>query len=97
MLYDPSGKTAERLKREGVKFSTQDSIGDWNRADANCLFVIGEDALTAANAADLAKLERFVDTGGNVLVLAQKVSPQGLPANTILEPREWVSQAFVRF
>jgi hypothetical protein len=96
VLYDPSGKTAELLKREGVKFNTLEGIGEWNRKDANCLFVIGEDALTTANAADLAKLEPFVDAGGNVLILAQKVTPLGLPANTILEPREWVSQAFVR-
>ena len=69
MLYDPSGKTAELLKREGVKFNTQDSIHEWNRTDANAnwLFLIGEDVLTA-NAGDLAELEQFVDAGGNVLV-----------------------------
>ncbi len=99
VLYDPSGKTSELLTREGVKFEKADAI-EYHQPDLQSkpelcwqkVFVIGQDALTAANATDVGRLERFVNDGGNLLVLAQSVTPDGLPARTSLEPREWASQ-----
>lgn len=58
--------------------------------------VIAENALTEANAASTAVLADWVEAGGRVLVLRQEVSPLNLPAKTVLEPRQWASQVFVR-
>jgi len=62
-------------------------------------FVIGEGALDRTNAQQveaMAALGKFVENGGRIVVLAQSALPEGLPATTEMEPREWVSQPFVR-
>jgi hypothetical protein len=62
------------------------------------VLVIGEGALedTAAHHQQMAAMARFVEDGGRIVVLAQTVQPHGLPATTTMEPREWVSQPYVR-
>jgi hypothetical protein len=91
------GATAAALRAAGVPF---EMIQDLSLLDPrpSTLFtlIIGEGALNEARAAQMKTLGKFVEAGGRVLVLAQTVTPQGLPVRTILEPREWSSQPFVR-
>jgi len=93
-VYDPSGKTAEALGTMGVAAQKlPDLIAP---ADPKAVLIIGEGALDEAAAGRCAALSDFVARGGRVLILAQAVTPAGLPAMTHLEPREWCSQLFVR-
>ena len=93
-VYDPPGKTLAVLKQAGVTAQKLDSLA--TPTDANSLLVIGEDTLDEATAPQCAALGDFVSKGGRVLILAQTVTPGGLPAKTRLEPREWSSMPFVR-
>ena len=96
LLFDPPGDTAAVLRRAGLEFGKIDALAAMDAdAAAEALLVIGEGALDET-AADLAPLQRFVEKGGRVLVLAQNVTPRGLPTDTKLEPREWSSMPFVR-
>ena len=93
VLFDPKGKTAEVFKAAAIDFKAVSEIA----APANnAVFVIGEQALDKDNAASVAKLDEFAAGGGRVLVMAQTVSPIGLPAAARIDPREWSSMAFVR-
>lgn len=103
-LFDPSGKTSALLKGsvpiadlakiEGLTIQ-QGPVGDSTGLSLRAV-IIGEDALTEANAAEVARLEKFVEDGGRVVILAQQVTPQGLPVVTKIEPKEWSSQVFVQ-
>ena len=99
-LYDPKGKTSELLKTLGMEFGEIASLNLPARGPyrpENMLIVLGEDALTAENAGSVGgQVSELVNSGARVLILAQSVTPGGLPANTKLEPREWDSQLFVR-
>ena len=93
VLFDPKGKTADVFKAARIMFKEVKEIA----APANnAVFVIGEGALDKDNAASVAKLEEFVAAGGALLILAQTVSPVGLPAAARIDPREWSSMPFVR-
>ena len=94
-LFDPKGKTAEVLKRSDVSFTAVDKLAPQAGEPAKTLVMIGEDALSDETAGSVAALVDFVAAGGRVLILAQSVTPGGLPADTKLEPREWSSQPFV--
>ncbi|MBT3287282.1 MAG: hypothetical protein HN380_08040, partial [Victivallales bacterium] len=94
-LFDPSGQTAGVFQRGGLAFERIDALAVAATEAVGSLLVIGEGAL-AEKSADLSPLQRFVAEGGRVLVLAQNVTPRGLPADTKLEPREWSSMPFVR-
>jgi Tfp pilus assembly protein PilF len=108
VLFDPKGNTAKLLQTAGVKFETSPSVTPPAGEPSACVFIIGEGALNedaakpANNSSEsmagkqAAGLAPFVDKGGRVLVLAQSVLLQGLPVKTGLEPREWVSQPYVR-
>jgi hypothetical protein len=104
-LFEPAGSnrtataegpTARALAAAGVPYERIEALASLDaRAAALLTLVIAEGALNEQNA-DLAPLQPFVEAGGRVLVLAQTVSPQGLPADTKLEAREWSSMPFVR-
>ena len=97
MLFDPKGKTADVFKAAGLKFGLIDALSEKMDFDPQgCMVVIGEGAIDNDNAASVSKLIGYVQSGCRVLILAQTVSPMGLPAATRIEPREWSSQAFVR-
>ena len=101
LLLDPKGKTAEVLIKAGLEFTKIDSLvlnlkEKELGSQENMLVIIGEDALTADNAGSVTGLSQFITAGGRVLILAQTITPGGLPANAKLEPREWESQLFVR-
>lgn len=93
-VYDPSGKTLAALKQSGVAAQKQADLTA--PQNPQTLLIIGEGALDEATAAQCTALGEFVSKGGRLLVLAQTVTPGGLPAKTHLEPREWSSQPFVR-
>ena len=99
-LFDPKGKTAGAFKSAGIEFTSVEQVMQPVTKDSapldQQLFVIGEGAIDDKNAADVAKLSGYVAGGARVLILAQTVSPMGLPAATRIEPREWSSQTFVR-
>ncbi|MBT3374496.1 MAG: hypothetical protein HN742_36030 [Lentisphaerae bacterium] len=94
-LFDPSGQTAAVLQQGGLEFEDVGALAAAAGKSASSVLVIGEGALDEKNA-DLSPLQPFVEKGGRVLVLAQRVTPLGLPADTKLEPREWSSMPFVR-
>jgi hypothetical protein len=101
LLFEPAAsRTSSALMAAGVAF---ESVPDLSSLAArplplapSSLLIIGEGALDATHAAAVAKLDGFVAAGGRVLILAQAVTPEGLPVATKLEPREWASQTFVR-
>ncbi len=95
-LFDPAGTTARTLAQAGVKFATVAQPGAPDGQPADTVLVLGEDALDEKNAAQTGALADFVEQGGRVLVLRQTVAPANLPVVTKLEPRQWVSQVFVR-
>ena len=95
-LFDPKNSTAKSLDAAGVKYESSAKPAIPAGDASNTVLVIGEGALDENTAKEIAGLASFVDKGGRVLVLAQSVSPQGLPVKTTLEPREWVSQPYVR-
>jgi hypothetical protein len=98
-LFDPKGKTAEVFKAAGIKFTRVESLDTlemFQDPRAHMLIVVGEQALDTTNAWTFAKLNELVSHAARVLVLAQTVSPMGLPAATKIDPREWSSQTFVR-
>ena len=95
-LYDPKGTTAEALNASGAKFDKVDSLAAPDGDPAASALIIGENALDAAAAKAAACLTKFVDSGGRVVVLAQTVTIEGLPAKTALDPCEYVSQPYVR-
>jgi hypothetical protein len=96
VLFDPKGQTAAAFKAAGVEFQTASGIAAPAGDAAQFVFVIGEQALDAGNAARVAELDAFAAAGGKVLILAQSVSPNGLPAAVRIDTREWSSQTFVR-
>jgi Tfp pilus assembly protein PilF len=96
VLFDPKGNTAKSLQAASVKFETASGVTPPPGEPSACVFVIGEGALNEDAAKQAAGLTPFVEKGGRVLVLAQSVLLQGLPVKTGLEPREWVSQPYVR-
>ena len=96
MLYDPREGTAKALKSAGVVFQTVKTLAAPAGDASAWTFVIGEGALDEAGAKQSLALGKFVEAGGRVVVLAQTITPQGLPAKTMLESREWVSQPYVR-
>jgi hypothetical protein len=90
VLFDPAGKTQAVLKAGA-------QIQDLSKVEPGVhAVIIGEDALTVANASEVAKLEKYVEAGGCVVILAQQVTPQGLPVVTKIEPKERSSQVFVQ-
>jgi len=95
-LYDPKGDTAVVLKAALCEFESLKAITAPEGDPARSVVVIGEGALDKESAQDIAKLASFADAGGRILILAQKVAPQGLPARLALESREWTSQPYVR-
>ncbi len=95
IVFDPSGKTAAAIQSVCGEFQTVKSLGDVEDQPRMSILVIGEDALTETNAADVAKLDKFVSDGNYVVILAQKVTPVGLPIATSIEPKLWASQVFV--
>jgi beta-galactosidase len=94
------GLTAQALTAVGVAFESIPDLASLAARSSipapSSLLIIGEGALDESNTAAVAKLDGFVAAGGRVLLLAQRVTPEGLPAATKLEPREWASQTFVR-
>ena len=96
LLFDPGSASAAALQASGIPFTPVTKLVVPEAQAGRTLVVIGEGALDAASAAQTAKLEKFVNAGGRVLILAQTVTPGGLPVITKLEPREWVAQAFIR-
>ena len=96
LLFDPGSASAAALQASGIPFTPVTELAVPEAQAGRTLVIIGEGALDAASAAQTAKLEKFVSAGGHVLVLAQTVTPGGLPVITKLEPREWVAQAFIR-
>jgi len=95
-LFDPKGDTGKVLKKAGVSFETLRKLAAPSGNGADWTVIIGEGALDEKNAASVAGLAGFVESGGRIVILAQEVLPGGLPAKTILEAREWSSQPFVR-
>ncbi len=95
-LFDPKNTTAKSLDAAGVKYESAAKLAIPEGEPSNAILVIGEGALDENSAKETAALAPFVEKGGRVLVLAQSVTPQGLPVKTTLEPREWVSQPYVR-
>ncbi len=94
-VQDRMPDTAATLTAAGVDFERVTELTD--RADpSGTLLVIGENALTADNAASTAALTNFVATGGRVLVLRQSVAPRYLPVRATLAPQIWASQVYVR-
>ncbi len=93
-----SGKTAAALTAAGVTFERISGLSspDTRNLTPETLLILGENALTADNVALTAALAGFAEAGGRVLVLRQTVSPRNLPVKTVLEPRQWASQVFVR-
>lgn len=96
VLFDPQGTTAKLLATLGVKFEPVSSLEAPAGEPSTCLLIVGEGALDKGSAPQATALSTFVEKGGRVLVLGQSVLPQGLPVKTTLEPREWVSQPYVR-
>lgn len=96
VLFDPKGNTAKSLQAAGVKFETATSLAAPTGEASATVLIVGEGALDENTAKQMAALAPFVEHGGRVLVLAQSVLPAGLPVKTALEPREWVSQPYVR-
>ena len=96
MLFDPKGTTAKLIETLGVKFELLASLGAPTGEPSTCLLIVGEGALDKDSAPQMTAFSTFVENGGRVLVLGQSVLPQGLPVKTTLEPREWVSQPYVR-
>ena len=94
LLYDPKKTTGVALQAIGAEFRTLDDLSAPTTAQATV--IIGEGALDEGTAGAPAALQDFVSQGGRVLILAQSVTPGGLPVQTRLEPREWSSQPFVR-
>lgn len=95
-LFDPKGQTAEVLKKASVTFKPLTDLSIPESEPKGSVVIIGEGALDESNAGQVASLAKFVESGGRVLILAQSVTPGGLPVATKLEPREWSSQLFVR-
>jgi hypothetical protein len=95
-LYDPKGATAEMLKSAGAAFESVSALSAPAGEASASVLVIGEGALDEKTAKQAAGLTKFVEDGGHVVVLAQTVAPEGLPIKAGLDPREWVSQPYVR-
>lgn len=95
-LFDRTGKTADALKAASCTFEKLETLAAPKGGPGQAVVVIGEGALDAVSAKDVAGLAAFADEGGRILVLAQTVTPQGLPARVGLESREWTSQPYVR-
>jgi hypothetical protein len=95
-LFDPSGRTADTLGKLGVTFAKTEHTGAPAGDPASALLIIGENALDENKAATASALADFVEKGGNVLVLGQKLAPANLPIATRLDPKIWTSQVFVR-
>ncbi|MCY2995330.1 MAG: hypothetical protein NTY19_46825 [Planctomycetota bacterium] len=93
-VFDPAGQTVAVLKRAGLAFAEMQDLAP--PAEAGAVLVIGEKALTKTMAATMTRLDKFVGHGGRMIVLAQDVTPAGLPVVTHLEPRQWASQVFVQ-
>jgi Tfp pilus assembly protein PilF len=96
LVFDPAGATLKTLQRLGVKAEPATHPGVPAGTAAETLLVIGENALDEPTAAAAAELAGFVEGGGRVLVLGQRVAPANLPVATRLDPKVWASQVFVR-
>ena len=98
-LFDPKGKTAEVFKAAGVGFETLESLAVLEKTAVDpktAMIVVGEGALDEKNAPAVGRLDSLAADGASVLILAQTVSPYGLPAAARIDNREWYSQTFVR-
>ena len=95
-VYDPKGDTGKAIADAGVKFETLKELAAPAGEATGSVLIIGEGALDESSAKQTPVLGKFADDGGRIVVLAQTVLAQGLPASTMLEPREWVSQPYVR-
>ena len=96
-VYDPSGKTQQALRELLDVEMLPTELKDLSEPKADIkAVIIGEDVLTEANAAQVGRLEKFVNGGGRVVILAQNVTPGGLPVSTKLEPKLWASQTFIQ-
>lgn len=93
-VFDPAGTTRKALASQNIVCAViQDLAAPQPGTKA---ILIGEDALNETNASQVAKLDKFVEAGGRVIILAQSVTPAGLPVATRLEPKEWASQVFIQ-
>jgi hypothetical protein len=94
ILLGPCADTAEKLKELGATFSTMEGVPSGD--PSSTLLVIGENVLDENTAKVGAGLVDFVEKGGRVLVLGQKIAPANLPVATKIAPKIWASQVFVR-
>jgi hypothetical protein len=95
-VFDPGGETLRVLRQAGVAAEPLADLELPAAGAESATLVIGEGALNEENRGRTAALAPFVEAGGRVVILAQVVTPEGLPAKTALETREWSSQPFVR-
>ena len=96
LLFDPKNTSGDLLKKAGVAFTPVTELSLAEADAANSVVVIGEGTLDETTVSQTVKLEKFVSAGGRVLILAQSVTPGGLPVMTKIEPREWVAQSYVQ-
>ena len=80
MLYDPKGDTAKAIKEAGVEFETAKTLAAPEGDPSGWVFVVGEETLNESTSCQAEALGKFVDSGGRVIMLAQKYLPMGLPA-----------------
>lgn len=95
-VFDPAGKTAAVLNKMGVKHQLLASVGDPISQPDGSVLIIGEETLSAENAAGCLKVLEFVKAGGRTIILQQTITPLGLPAPTKLDTVQWASICFNR-
>jgi hypothetical protein len=96
LLFDPRGTTARAFDAMGVTFRRIESLEPPAENEGGAVMVVGEGVLNPLNSGLTTPLARFVELGGRVVVLAQEATPANLPVETVLDPRKWSSQVFVR-
>ncbi len=73
-VFDPEGSISKYLESQQVKFSRIPKIADWAATPNNTLLV-GFDALSKADPAELPVLRAKVNSGGRVIVLDHRSLP----------------------
>lgn len=96
VLFDPPGTTAAVFRKAGLGFATVGELTAPAGDPATTVLVVGEGALQGDTTVVTGKLNAYVAAGGRILVLAQHRVLPGLPVQTALEPKEWISMPFVR-
>ena len=95
-LYDPQGYTAKALEGSNVRFERVNELAAPSDAPDRTLILVGENALDEKSASACLKLNEYVNSGGRIVFLGQKVTPAGLPAATRLSISQWASICFNR-